>query len=387
MKTSCFQRKKFSVLILGLFFVAGCSENTAQNDGTMPVTHPRVGIFTVESSDLTIKSLLPGRASASRIAEIRPQVSGIVKSRLFEEGAFLKKGQQLYQIDSRPFEAEVAKTQAEFETAGKLLARLERLVKAKAASQNQLDEAYSTYKAAKAALDIASVNLQHTYIEAPISGFVGRSLITEGALVVTGQAQVMTTVTQLDPINIDLNLPVTKMLDMQQALSSGSLAKAESSNNVRITLENGHPHPVNGHLKLSDVLVDRANGSVTLRAEVANPSGTILPGMFVRAEVVHGEVNNGLLVPQQAVVRDHDGKAAVWSIDSNDKARFTPIVTTRTIGNMWLVESGVSEGARVVTEGFHNLRDGIVVEPVKANNVKVVTAFATQIGTSEKEGE
>lgn len=337
---------------------------------------PQVGVYTLQARSLTLTTDLPGRTTAYRVAVVRPQVNGILEERLFTEGAEVKQGQQLYRIYPRTYEAELARAEANLVTAQNLATRYEQLLETKAVSQQQVDNAVAAWKQAKAEVQMAKVNVDFTKVRAPISGRIGRSLITEGALVTSGQAQELTTVTQLDPIFVDINQPITKMLAMQRALESGRVQKAgDAQAEVTLTLEDGSVYPLAGVLKFNEVRVDQGTGAVALRAVFPNPDRKLLPGMFVHAQMKEGVQENALVVPEQAVIRDSRGLPNVWVVKADNSVEMRPVETLRTVGNAWLIGKGVQNGERVVTEGVQRVQAGIKVSPEPARNVKLVAEF------------
>jgi membrane fusion protein (multidrug efflux system) len=351
--------------------LAGCGqEQVAQNPPA-----PRVGVYQVQAQSLALTSDLPGRTTAYRVAEVRPQVSGIIQKRTFVEGSEVKQGQPLYQIDSRTYNAQRARAEANLRNAGNLAQRYERLLQTNAVSRQQYDDAQSAWLQAQADAQMARINVQYTQVLSPISGRIGRSAVTEGALVTNGQTQELATVTQLDPIYVDVTQPVTKLLGLQRALESGDLQNGERQAEVSLTLDDGSSYPLKGKLKFSEVRVDTTTGSVTLRAEFPNPQRKLLPGMFVRAQLNEGVNEAALLVPQQAVVRDSRGLPHVWLVTADNQVEQREVETLRTVGNAWLIGKGLAQGDRVVAEGLQRLSKGAKVEPVAAANVKLVTDF------------
>ncbi|KUJ87750.1 MAG: RND family efflux transporter MFP subunit [Halomonas sp. 54_146] len=360
------------VLPLAALLLAGCGQTAEQIQ--VPRT-PEVGVYTVEAKPLTLTTALPGRTSAYRVAEVRPQVTGILQERLFTEGSEVEKNQQLYQIDPRTYEARLARAEANLKAAENLAKRYERLLNTNAISRQQYDDAMAAWKQAQAEVQVARIDVQYTEVLAPISGQVGRSAVTEGALVTNGQPQELATVTQLDPIYVDVNQPITRMLGLRRALDSGQLqTSGEDQANVTLTLDDGSAYPLPGVLKFSEVTVDPSTGAVTLRAEFPNPKRTLLPGMFVQAQLQEGIQDNAILVPQQAVFRDSRGVANAWVIE-NGVAKQRELETLRTVGNSWLIGSGIENGDQVVTEGLQQLRNGMQVTTAPATNVNTVTEF------------
>ncbi|MCG8291336.1 efflux RND transporter periplasmic adaptor subunit [Pseudomonas entomophila] len=352
--------------------LVGCGKQEA----AAPAAAPQVGVYQVKAQSLVLTTFLPGRTSAYRVAEVRPQVSGIIQKRAFAEGSEVKQGQPLYQIDPRTYNAQLARAEANLRSAGNLAQRYQRLLQTNAVSQQQYDDAQATWLQAQADAQMARINVQYTQVLSPISGRIDRSMVTEGALVTNGQAQELATVTQLDPIYVDVTQPITKLLGLQRALESGHLQNGARQAEVSLALDDGSPYPLKGTLKFSEVRVDPTTGSVTLRAEFPNPQRTLLPGMFVRARLNEGVNEAALLVPQQAVVRDTRGQPQVWLVGADNQVQQHEVEVLRTVGNAWLIGKGLNPGDRVVTEGLQRLSKGIQVEPVEASNVNLVTDFA-----------
>lgn len=358
---------------LAALLLAGCVESDKTQTAAPP---PEVGVYQVEAQALTLTTKLPGRTASYRVAEVRPQVNGIVQKRLFTEGTEVEQGQQLYQIDARTYEARLARAKANLVTAENLAKRYERLVKTNAVSRQQYDDAMAAWKQAQAEVQVASIDVQYTKVLSPISGRIGRSRVTEGALVTNGQAQEMATVQQLDPIYVDVTQPITKLLELQRALETGRLQRAgEDQAQVSLTLDDGSAYPLTGTLKFSEVSVDPTTGSVTLRAEFPNPDRKLLPGMFVQALLQEGVQQNAILVPQQAVSRDTRGVPSVWVVKQDNSVEKREVETLRTVGNAWLIGKGLADGERVITEGTQHARSGVTVKPVEASNVQLVAEF------------
>ena len=373
MKHSKALRARQILPLTALLLLAGCSEG--EPVASAPPA-PEVGVYTLQAKPLTLTTDLPGRTSAYRIAEVRPQVAGIVQQRLFTEGSEVKKGQQLYQIDPRTYEAVLSRAEANLVTAQNLARRYERLLKTNAVSRQQYDDALAAWKQAQAVAQVSRIDVQYTKVLAPISGRIGRSAVTEGALVTNSQAQELSTVTQLDPIYVDVNQPVTKLLELRRALESGRLQRSgEDQAQVSLTLDDGSAYPLPGTLKFSEVSVAPTTGSVTLRAEFPNPDRKLLPGMFVHALLKEGTQQDAILVPQQAVSRDTRGVPSVWVVKPDNSVERREVETLRTVGNAWLIGKGVADGERVITEGTQRARNGITVKPVEATNVELVAEF------------
>ncbi|MFF5867199.1 efflux RND transporter periplasmic adaptor subunit [Pseudomonas sp. NPDC012596] len=371
--------KTFSRAALGILplsaalLLAGC--NYAEDQDANP-TALKVGYYEIREAPLTLSTDLPGRTSAFRVAEVRPQVAGILERRLFTEGSEVKQGQQLYQIDPRTYVAQQARAEANLRSARNLAERYERLLKARAVSQQQHDDAVAAWQQAEADKRVADINVQYTKVLSPITGRIGRSAVTEGALVTDGQNNAMATVNQLDPIYVDVTQPITRILALKRALKSGDLkASGTDQAEVSLTLDDGSAYPLSGTLKFSEVSVDQGTGSVTLRAVFPNPERALLPGMFVHAQVKEGVRENAILVPQQAIVRDSRGVATAWVITADNRVEQRDLETVRTVGNAWLVDSGVRAGERVITEGLQFVQADSVVQGQPASNVHVNTAL------------
>lgn len=374
MKHPKVMRARQSLPLAMLFVLAGCSGG---GDVETAARVPEVGVYSVQARPLTLTTDLPGRTSAFRIAEVRPQVSGILQRRLFTEGSEVKEGEPLYQIDSRTYEARLARADANLSAAANLARRYERLLQTSAISRQQYDDARAAWKQAQAEVQVARIDVQYTKVLSPISGRIGRSVVTEGALVTNGQPQALATVTQLDPIYVDVNQPITRLLELRRALESGRLQRSgEDQAQVSLTLDDGSAYPLPGTLKFSEVSVDPTTGSVTLRAEFPNPDRKLLPGMFVHALLKEGTQPSAILLPQQAVTRHSRGVPSVWVVKSDNSVEQREVETLRTVGNAWLIGKGIVDGERVVTEGIQQVRNGLIVKPVQAGNVNLVTDFA-----------
>lgn len=361
------------LLPLTALFLAACKPTEPEAEHATAV---KVGYYTVNEAPLTLTTDLPGRTSAYRVAEVRPQVAGILQRRLFTEGSEVKQGQPLYQIDSRTYVAQQSRSDANLRSARNLAERYERLLKTRAVSQQQYDDAVAAWKQAAADKQVADINVQYTNVLSPISGRIGRSSMTEGALVTEGQNAAMATVNQLDPIYVDVTQPITRILELKRALKSGDLKNTGLDQaEVSLTLDDGSAYPLAGILKFSEVSVDQGTGSVTLRAVFPNPDRALLPGMFVHAQVKEGVRERALLVPQQAIVRDSRGVATAWVVTEDNHVEHRDLETVRTVGNAWLVDSGVKSGERVITEGLQHVQASSLVDAQPAKNVELKAAF------------
>ena len=337
-----------------------------------------VGIITVQPTAQSLMAELPGRTSAFMMADIRPQANGIVEKRLFTEGALVKPGQVLYQLDDRSATAAVnsaqaaeAKAKATAQTARSNAARNAELVKIDAISRQVFDDSQalvaqtaSDVAVAQAALDNAKVNLQYTRISSPIGGRVNTSAVTPGALVTANQTAPLTTVVQLDPMYVDFTQSTTEMLQLQRDLAAGRFQKVEGDQvPVRIRLDDGTQYPHTAKLKFAGVIVNATTGTVTLRAQVPNPDGMLMPNMYVQALLPTAVAPDALLVPQQSVTRDLTGRASVMVVNAEDQIEKRPLELDRAIGNQWLVGSGLKPGERVVVDGFQRVKVGDKVHP------------------------
>lgn len=365
----------FSVSLMALLLSACGPSNSAQSAGNelaaMPA--PTVGVYEVAPQDLPVSSELAGRTVPYLIAEVRPQVSGIIVERPFREGGDVEAGQVLYQIDPAPYQAAydnaaatLARDEAELVTARLKVERYADLIEIQAVSQEAHDEAKAALQRAqavvamdKAALETARINLAYTRVTAPIDGRIGRSAVTQGALVTANQQTALATVRQLDPIYVDVTQSSAELLRMKRALGKGEIRPLdELSAQVELILEDGSRYAHNGTLEFSEVTVDESTGSVTLRALFPNPDGQLLPGMFVRARVKEGVTENAVLVPQMAVSRDGTGSASVMILNDNDLVELRPIDISRAVGNQWLVQNGLAAGDRVIVDGLQKVQPG-----------------------------
>ncbi|HEY2782348.1 MAG TPA: efflux RND transporter periplasmic adaptor subunit [Steroidobacteraceae bacterium] len=355
----------------------GCSEKKT----APPPPTPEVGVMTLRSQPVSIVTELPGRTVAYRIAEVRPQVNGVILKRLFAEGSQVKTGQQLYQIDPAPFQASYQSAQAALAkarataTSTRLLAqRYKPLSEARAVSQQDYDNAVASQEqaaadvaSATAAVETARINLAYTKVFAPLTGRTGRSSVTEGALVGANQTTALVTIQQLDPIYVDVTQASTVLLHLQRALADGQLKKVGNEQaEAKLILEDNTPYPETGRLQFSEVTVDPGTGSVTLRAVFPNSQNVLLPGMFVRERLEEGVNEQGLLVPQRAVARNARGEPTVTVVDAQSKAATRTIKTDRAIGDQWLVSEGVAAGDKVIVIGIQSVRPG---NPVHAREV------------------
>ena len=361
------------LMLSGSLALTGCDDKPAQQ-GAQHM--PEVGIVTLKSAPLQITTELPGRTSAYRVAEVRPQVSGIILKRNFTEGSDIQAGVSLYQIDPATYQAtyesakgDLAKAQAAANMDQLTVKRYQKLLGTKYISQQDYDTAVATAQqsnaavvAAKAAVETARINLAYTKVTSPISGRIGKSAVTEGALVQNGQTTALATVQQLDPIYVDVTQSSNDFLRLKQELANGKLQQENGKAKVELVTNDGLKYPQNGTLEFSDVTVDQTTGSITLRAIFPNPDHTLLPGMFVRARLEEGVNPDALLVPQQGVTRTPRGDASAMVVGEGDKVEVRQITATQAIGDKWLVTEGLKTGDRVIITGLQKVRPGVQVK-------------------------
>ena len=341
---------------------------------------PEVAVVTMQEREVRLTSELPGRTAVYQVAEIRPQVGGIIQKRAFTEGAEVKAGDLLYRIDPSTYEvavaraaAAVAKAKAELEPARLKAVRYADLIRTKAVSQQDHDEvqaalalAKANVSSAQAELEAARIDLERTSVVSPISGRIGRASITPGALVTANQALALATVQQLDPIYVDLTQSNVEMLRLRRALESGSIQSAgEAATRVRLILEDGTAYAHEGTLQLAEASVDQSTGAVTLRAVFPNPKRDLLPGMYVRAVVEEGVMANALLIPQQAVTRSAQGQAQALVLDGQNTLALRKLELAQAVGGEWIVRQGLAAGDRVVVEGLQKAKPGMQVRVVQ----------------------
>jgi len=311
-----------------------------------------------------ITTELPGRVNAYRVADVRPQVSGIIQKRLFVEGSEVKAGQQLYQIDPAPYQATYDSALAAQMSARALAERYKPLVEANAVSKQDYDNAVASRLQAQAAVETARINLIYTKVLAPVSGRLGRSFVTEGALVTANQSTALATVQQLDPIYVDVTQPSTTLLRLRREASAGLLKRnEEGKTEVRLRLEDGSDYALPGTLEFSEVTVDVGTGSVTLRALMPNPDRLLLPGMFVRAELEEGVREGTVLAPQQGVTHNQKGEPSALVVGPDSTVQLRTLQADRAVGDQWVVTAGLSPGDRVIVEGLQFARPGAKVVP------------------------
>jgi len=366
------------ILIAGMILTSCEKKNTTV--GKSPSTPPEVGVVVVQPQRVTLTTELAGRTSAHLIAEVRPQVGGIIQKRLFTEGSDVKAGEILYQIDPATYQAaynsakaSLARAEANVINARLKAERYRELIKNNFVSQQDYDDVNAAFKlaeadieAGKAAVESARINLAYTRITAPISGRIGRSTVTEGALVTANQSTALATIQQLNPMYVDVTQSSAELLQLKQNLASGLLKNSATDQaRVKLILEDGSAYALSGTLKFSDVTVDQSTGSITLRAIFPNPKQILLPGMFVRAILEEGVNEQAILVPQRGVTRSPDGNAMVLVVGGEEKVEARAIKVVRTVGDNWLVSEGLKAGDRVILEGLQKARPGTSVKAVE----------------------
>jgi membrane fusion protein, multidrug efflux system len=377
-------KRTVAMMALASFLLmGGCESGHGKQGRATPV--PEVATVTIEPQKLELTTELPGRTSAYLVAEIRPQVNGIIQKRLFQEGADVKAGQLLYQIDPASFQvahdsakASLGKAEANLPSIRSRAERYKELIPDKAVSQQDYDDAAAAMDQAraeieywKAAVEAARINLGYTRVTAPISGRIGKSSVTDGALVTAYQPTSLATIQQLDPIYVDVTQSSAELLRLKRNLETGRLsADGKNGKKVRLLLEDGTPYPLPGTLQFRDITVDPATGSFTLRIVVPNPEHLLLPGMFVRAVVQEGIAAQAILVPQQGVSRTPKGEPIALVVDEAGTVQQRMLTLNRAIGDKWLVSSGLAVGDRVIVEGLLNVRPGATVKAVPLDSRK-----------------
>lgn len=360
------------LMLSGSLALTGCNEKESQKSAPQA---PDVGVVTLKSEPLQITNELLGRTSAYRIAEVRPQVNGIILKRNFTEGSDVQAGISLYQIDPAPYQAvynsangDLVKAKANANMAQLTVKRYQKLLGTQYISQQDYDQAVADAQqanaavvAAKAALESARINLAYTKMTSPISGRTGMSSVTEGALVTSGQANALVTVQQIDPIYVDVTQSSGEFLRLKQELADGKLKQENGQAKVKLVTNDGIAYKQEGTLEFSEVTVDPSTGSITLRAVFPNPDKSLLPGMFVRAELEEGINPTAILVPQQGITRTPRGEASALIVDKDNKVEVRQLTTGAAIGNKWLVTTGLQDGDRVIISGLQKIKPGIQV--------------------------
>jgi len=367
---------KWALLIfLAPALLSGCGNDKAGG----PPPPPEVVVVSVQPQRLIVTTELTGRTSANLVAEVRPQVGGIVQKRLFAEGSEVEAGQVLYRIDPEMYQAALdnalaalGRSEANLPAIRLKASRLKELLVEKAVSQQDYDDAASAWNQAeadvrywKAAVDTARINLKYTSIVAPIAGRIGKSNVTEGALVTANQPTPLSLIQKIDPMYVDVPQSATDLLRLQRRIEAGTLNRSDRTrDNVRLFHEDNTPYPLAGSLQFRDITVDQTTGSVTLRVVVPNPRGVLLPGMFLRAMVEEGVNRKALLIPQEAVMRNPKGESYTLIVDGQNKVEQRMLTLDHAIGNAWLVSEGLAAGERVIVEGSQKVQPGVSVSPI-----------------------
>lgn len=380
MSLAIFTKGSFAFIyaLTAVVLLSSCSSDDQAGEQQAAPPPAQVTVVTLDEKSISLTTELPGRAVAVRKAEVRPQISGIIQKRLFEEGAEVKAGEQLYQIDPARYDAalqtakaNLARAQANQASIDAQFKRYQNLIKEKAISQQQFDETQATYHQAKAdvevaqaALKAAEIDLAYTRVRAPISGRIGISNITEGALVSAQQANILATIYQLDPIYIDVAQPSRSLLNIRRQAMAGNIS-AKPGTEVQLTLEDGSQYEHVGELQFSEMNVNESTGTVVVRAVVPNPDHLLLPGMFVRANIAEATKPNAVLVPQRGVTRNRQGDATALVVTEANTVEVRTIVASRAVGNQWLVQSGLEAGDRVIVEGLQKVQPGASVNPIE----------------------
>ncbi len=377
------------LMLSGSIALTGCNDKEAQQGAPHA---PQVGVVTLKTEPLNVTTELPGRTAAFRIAEVRPQVGGIILKRNFVEGSEIKAGTSLYQIDPATYQAaydsakgDLVKAQANAQISRVTVNRYKPLLGTNYISKQDYDTAVATAAqadaavvSAKAAVETARINLAYTKVTSPISGRIGISSVTEGALVSNGQATALATVQQLDPIYVDVTQSSNDFLRLKQELADGSLKQANGKAQVKLLMDNGKEYSQAGTLEFSDVTVDETTGSITLRAIFPNPQDSLLPGMFVRARLDEGVNNNALLVPQQGITRNPRGDATAMVIGADNKVELRTVTTTQAIGDKWVVTDGLKSGDKVIVTGLQKIKPGVQVTAQEVDQKAAASDTATK---------
>jgi membrane fusion protein, multidrug efflux system len=383
-----------SGMLAGLLLLAACGSGDAQGGaggpgGGGPV---QVGYIVIQPSSVPVEQSLPGRVAAFQISEVRPQVSGVITRRLFAEGSIVRQGQTLYQIDPSLYQAQVSQAaanvqgaRASAEAARARAARYKPLAEMEAVSKQDYSDALAQARQANAAiaqnsaaLRTAQINLRYTRVPAPITGRIGLSKFTEGALVTANQAEALTTITRLDPVYVDIQQSAPDLLALRKSLAQGGTIPMITQ--VRLKLPDGSDYGFTGTVQFTEVVVDAGTGSVTLRARFPNAQGLLLPGMFVTAGFAQSVDTTAYLVPQAAIARDPKGNATLWVVGPGNSAVQRTVVADRTDGANWVVTQGLSGGEKVITQGIAKLKEGAKVKPVLASTPQRATAPKSPAG-------
>ena len=375
-----------AVLLLGACGSGSNEQGSGKGGRGGPKGPPTVGYVVIQQGSAPLEQQLPGRVAAYQISDVRPQVNGVIQRRLFQEGSIVRQGQTLYQIDPSIYNAAAAQAsanlqaaRAQAEAARTLAARYKPLVDQQAISKQDYTNAVAQARQAdasvaqnSAALRTAQINQRYTRVPAPITGRIGLSNVTVGALVTANQTDALATITRLDPVYVDIQESAADLLALRRALSQGGVVPTAAV--VHLTLPDGSDYGFTGQVQFSQVVVDQNTGTVTLRAAFPNPQSILLPGMFVTAQFARAIDTSAFLVPQQAVSRDPQGNATLYVVGPGNRAVQRTIVAARTQGPYWVVTQGLAPGEKVITQGLANVKDGAQVKPVPANTPQKVKA-------------
>ncbi|KMS57934.1 efflux RND transporter periplasmic adaptor subunit [Sphingobium cupriresistens] len=386
--------------IIGLLACASALALSACGESPPPAPPPpAVGVVTLKVESAPLVNELPGRIVAFETAEVRPQISGVIRRRLFQEGSNVRAGQLLYEIDDAPYRAALAQAQgslaranAAIRSTGLQAQRYKDLVGINAVSRQEYDDADAAAQQARAdvaaqrgAVQAAQVNQNFTRIRAPISGRISRSLFTPGALVQAGQADALATIQRTDSVYVDVSQSAAQIIDLKQAMKNGGVSEADGAR-IQLLLPNGSAYPIEGRLQFSEVTVDPSSGAVTLRATFPNPDGLLLPGMYVRAKLVEGRRTQAILAPQQGISRDPRGRATAMVVGKDNKVEVRQVTVDRAVGDKWIVTDGLKPGDRLIVEGLVNLRPGTVVRPGAPQQVTAAQGGAKNAASSGQGG-
>ncbi|MDU6433188.1 MAG: efflux RND transporter periplasmic adaptor subunit [Pantoea sp.] len=364
-----------------VFLLVACDQGGGQPAAS---SIPQVGVTTVKSQPVTLMKQLPGRTNAVKTAEVRPQVSGVIQKLLFTEGGEVKAGQPLYQIDPATYKAAYDKALATWQNDAMVAKRYQPLAAAHAISQQTYDDAVAAERSAKADLETARVNLDYTLVKAPIAGHISRSLVTAGALVTNGQTDYLATIQQLDPIYVDVSESVADLLSLRRAMAQGKLEKVDDNTaTVKLQLEDGSTYPLEGKLAFSEVNVSETTGTVVLRAIFPNPHNELLPGMYVHAVFPQGVQQQGILLPQEAIMHDAKGQPYVYVVKPDSSVEQRNITTGEMVKGNWLVNSGLKSGEQVIVNGLQSVRSGIKVNAQAANSQDTPAAGGVSLSMTD----
>jgi len=373
---------RYSLLCITLFLTA-CDNSSQTKQTSSPLS---VEVLTLTTQPITVDANLPGRVASVQQAEVRPQVGGVVIKRLFKEGTEVKAGQPLYLIDPATYQAAFEKANAEYVDSQRIYQRYQRLSADQAISQQDLQTAQSTYLQAKADRDTAKVNLGYTQVRASISGRIGRSSITQGALVTADQTTALATITQLNPMYVDITQSASDMLKLRRAFANGQLEKVgDNAAGVKLTLEDGSQYPLTGRLDFSEVQVTEGTGSITLRATFPNPDAVLLPGMFARATLTQGVAQQGILIPQRAVLHDSRDLPYVYLVTKENKVEQREVSLGQMQQGQWQVTAGLQAGDRIATDHVQDLSQGSSVSPQQTQSA--ATTSSISLSTTDKSAQ